>query len=504
MAMAGRLCFGMARRAWGGLAVVCLLLAASGAFAQPLTADRVLLLYNSADAESLTVRNMYVAARPGVREFDLNDPTLTSTDPDERGNITRAEYLTKIRAPLLGYLSGMTETGAPLSQHIVAIATTRGLPARITGASEFQLYSYYSSLESELTLVQQDLGATTSAPPFNDAFRGAIDNPYHFRVGQPILSFDRSMITSPKNFQLVADAAWQATDLTAGDMYLVCRLDAAPSDGATALENIQALITRSLNLAFDPPNVQALLDEFSDEFDQLDDDGGLFFPTDDDFEDTAAVLTGAGIPTLHDETFTFYSGANLPDQTRPLILIGTYGENHDLKGWGENPPGAGTYISTFTNLHPACVFIAYESFNGNSIINGTPRGGQGQALDFIAMGGSFTVAHVAEPFTFTVADLEMLSRNLLLGGMTFAEAAYSAIPALSWQNTPIGDPLARVMIGPPPVVGDLTGDSVVNGTDLATLLSVWGTDGGVTGADLNDDGVVNGADLAMLLANWTI
>jgi len=46
---------------------------------------------------------------------------------------------------------------------------------------------------------------------------------------------------------------------------------------------------------------------------------------------------------------------------------------------------------------------------------------------------------------------------------------------------------------------DLNGDGVVNGADLATLLTQWGTNGP---ADLNHDGVVNGADLATLLTNW--
>ena len=46
---------------------------------------------------------------------------------------------------------------------------------------------------------------------------------------------------------------------------------------------------------------------------------------------------------------------------------------------------------------------------------------------------------------------------------------------------------------------DLNGDGVVNGADLATLLTQWGTNGP---ADLNNDGVVNGADLATLLTNW--
>jgi CxxC motif-containing protein (DUF1111 family) len=47
-------------------------------------------------------------------------------------------------------------------------------------------------------------------------------------------------------------------------------------------------------------------------------------------------------------------------------------------------------------------------------------------------------------------------------------------------------------------VGDLTGDGFVNGADLATLLSAWGSAAG----DLTGDGTTNGADLATLLSAW--
>lgn len=50
-----------------------------------------------------------------------------------------------------------------------------------------------------------------------------------------------------------------------------------------------------------------------------------------------------------------------------------------------------------------------------------------------------------------------------------------------------------------PNPADLNGDGLVNGADLATLLSQWGQLGS---ADLTGDGVVNGADLAALLAAW--
>lgn len=46
---------------------------------------------------------------------------------------------------------------------------------------------------------------------------------------------------------------------------------------------------------------------------------------------------------------------------------------------------------------------------------------------------------------------------------------------------------------------DLNGDNIVNGVDLAWLLSTWG---GNDVADFNGDGVINGADLAALLAMW--
>ena len=53
----------------------------------------------------------------------------------------------------------------------------------------------------------------------------------------------------------------------------------------------------------------------------------------------------------------------------------------------------------------------------------------------------------------------------------------------------------------PGLVGDIDGNGLVNGADLAAVLSAWGTKGG--GADLDGDGSVGGSDLAILLGNWT-
>ena len=48
--------------------------------------------------------------------------------------------------------------------------------------------------------------------------------------------------------------------------------------------------------------------------------------------------------------------------------------------------------------------------------------------------------------------------------------------------------------------GDVNGDGVVDGFDLARVLGAWGSNS--PDADINGDGIVDGADVALVLANW--
>ncbi|MDA0802792.1 MAG: hypothetical protein O2819_03445 [Planctomycetota bacterium] len=67
---------------------------------------------------------------------------------------------------------------------------------------------------------------------------------------------------------------------------------------------------------------------------------------------------------------------------------------------------------------------------------------------------------------------------------------------LATNDTPGADNPSCVVAVP----GDLNGDGLVNGADLAAMLSAWGTAGG----DVNGDGATDGADLTIVLGNWTI
>ena len=57
----------------------------------------------------------------------------------------------------------------------------------------------------------------------------------------------------------------------------------------------------------------------------------------------------------------------------------------------------------------------------------------------------------------------------------------------------------------PTIPGDLTGDDLVNVSDLLIMLGAWGecVDMNDCPADLNGDDVVDVSDLLTLLANWT-
>ena len=54
----------------------------------------------------------------------------------------------------------------------------------------------------------------------------------------------------------------------------------------------------------------------------------------------------------------------------------------------------------------------------------------------------------------------------------------------------------------PPCPGDITGNRVVNGIDLAAILAAWGGGKSQFDCDIDNDGVVGGSDLAIVLAGW--
>ncbi len=88
-------------------------------------------------------------------------------------------------------------------------------------------------------------------------------------------------------------------------------------------------------------------------------------------------------------------------------------------------------------------------------------------------------------------------------GCCIVEGAFSSVQAGPTQETPselvYTERLVKLVSLSTVCLGDLDANGLVNGADLAILLSSWGGSGV---ADLNGDGLVDGADLAILLSAW--
>lgn len=80
-----------------------------------------------------------------------------------------------------------------------------------------------------------------------------------------------------------------------------------------------------------------------------------------------------------------------------------------------------------------------------------------------------------------------------------AKAAGQTIPYFCEPHCAIGH-VGTIVVTSPAPSPDLNGDGLVNGADLATMLSQWGGPGS---ADIDGSGQVGGPDLATLLGAWT-
>lgn len=88
-----------------------------------------------------------------------------------------------------------------------------------------------------------------------------------------------------------------------------------------------------------------------------------------------------------------------------------------------------------------------------------------------------------------------------LSGAVYASNLFATTDATPGTSNAFGffDDLSVAAVAPvTPCAGDFNADGQRNGSDLAILLSAWGTAGG----DANGDGTTNGSDLSILLSGW--
>lgn len=471
------------------LAAAAAMAAVAPAHAQ-LREEDALLVYDSRTPDSLAVAEYYAGSRrvpggagnlpgvhPAVRVLNLASMAVPASPA---GSIAYADFITNIRTPIRTFL-----TSANLVTRVRCLIMTKGLPHRVQdtdvpnnadfpgeGPGQFipELTGNdctSASVESELTLLWQDLTSTEAGNAGDSRADGVINNPYA-RNARSILTLNNQFIQTAK--PLTASGVgplWQpsgtiggATRLNPGDIMLTARLD------GVSVPAVLGMIDRAQSLFYNTATATLLFDEDGSD---LDNQAGTFpaLGAGDDYELTQTSITTDGRfrpapatppPNLrYDNTAgpaNFFVGPNLTWTSgqgilvsTPVILLATYGSNH---GGGvptvapSGSPGGTVYATSFTYANGA-IFNTIESFNGRDFggLGQLSFAPQQQAADFLNAGGTFAVCNVWEPLADSIPDNRYLTENFILGNLSWAEAAWTSIPGISWMQTAVGDPLAR-------------------------------------------------------------
>jgi hypothetical protein len=354
----------------------------------------------------------------------------------------------------------------------------------------------------------------------------------------------------------------------AGDIYLTCRLDGPKDQGKSAVFAVREILERAKRASnpakgVNPLQATVVIDDApSKTFDRnriynlngstnyIVYDPSINQPTDaktilirDDYVESFIALTnesiiqsglsiggmdyGRNLPVMLDRRTGYKmaqadldtraaSDANRTGKYQGIIALATFGVNGDDSRPSDYLLHGGPNGTSLFNCVNGAVFTSIESYNALTMFSGVSAT-QGKIVDFISIGGSGAIGHAFEPVSEAAVDNLYFYYNLLAdensdgtADLAFVEAAWTAIPFLSWSEVVIGDPLMRVAYGPggrawTPLYGDANNDGRVN---YADIWFINGKIGGVLNTtdsaafaryddlcDINKDGRINNADI---------
>jgi uncharacterized protein (TIGR03790 family) len=354
------------------LAVVTL-----GAAALGQGPENVLLVVNRSSAVSREIASYYLEKRR------IPAANVCALDVVEDETVSRGVYDQAIAAPLAACIKSRH-----LEEKIQYLATTLGLPLRITGSSGKE--GDQASVDSELTLLYQDLRGA------KHPVRGPLPNPFFGRRDEPF-----------RHPQF--------------PMYLVCRL------AAYDVGEVRGIIDRSLAAA----NRGKVVIDLSSDNDE---------PGNDWLRNTAILLPSDRV--IFDD-----STRVLLDQRDVIGYAGWGSNDHNLKrrmlGFRWLPGAIATeFVSTDgrTFKRPPDDWNIGNWKDPSRFFAGSP---QSLTADFLDEGATGASGHVYEPYLALTPRPDFLL-PAYLNGRNLAESFYLASPALSWQNIVVGDPLCRL------------------------------------------------------------
>jgi uncharacterized protein (TIGR03790 family) len=317
------------------------------------------------------------------RHVPLTNVCRLSVQPDE--DIPRDEFDDKIARPIAAFLRLHK-----LQEQILYIVTTSGVPLRVRGSAG-NMIAEAAAVDSELTLLYSDMRGQPHVLP------AGIHNPFFGRVL----------------------AAFRHPDFP---IYLVTRLTGYD------FADVKGLIDRAL-LARNRGSFVIDLRKFDD---------------------------GPGNGWLREAARALPKDRVILDDTGKVLY-----QQRDVIGyasWGSNDPDRKQRHVDFQWL-PGAVMTEYVSTNGRTFTRppdswnigaawSDPKGtfaGSPQTLtaDYIHEGATGASGHVYEPYLQFTPRPDILL-PAYYHGRNLAESYYLAIPALSWMNIVVGDPLCSL------------------------------------------------------------
>ena len=303
--------------------------------------------------------------------------------PDQ--DISRDDFQDKIAQPIVNYLRRQK-----LQEQILYIVTTSGVPLRVKGSSG-SMIAEAASVDSELTLLYSDMRGRPHVLP------AGLHNPF---FGQSAVPFRHPDFP----------------------MYLVTRLTGYD------FADVKAMIDRSLAAR----------------------NRGRFVI------DLKAYDKGPGNQWLREAARALPKDRVIVDESGKVL----YNEREVIgyASWGSNDPDRKQRYVGFQWL-PGAIMTEYVSTNGRTFtrppeswnIGGSwsdPKEafmGSPQTLtaDYVHEGVTGASGHVFEPYLQFTPRPDILL-PAYYHGRNLAESYYLAIPALSWMNIVVGDPLCSL------------------------------------------------------------
>lgn len=349
------------------------------------------VVYNSNDPDAAALASYYISKR-GIRE-----DRLVALNCSREETVTRAEFESSIRKPLqqqfvdrgwwrmeerevVDHVSQKSRRAyAATGQLIRVVVLMRGLPLRISRTQEQAPAAREDEASVDSEIAAMGLGMNVTA--------GALPNPYF-----------------GKAVRFTKDSGCEG-------MLLVGRVDAPSAatvrrmiDDAVAVESRGLLGRAVVDLALRT---------------------GGYKEGENWLESCVRSFVQNGIPTYVDRK------PELIPEHWPLPETALY------FGWYHGEV-SGPFRSHEFRFARGAVACHLHSFSARTLHDGA----QAWAAPLLERGAAATVGNVWEPYLSYTTHFHLMN-DRLLEGFTFAEAAWSATPGLSWMNVIVGDPLYR-------------------------------------------------------------